>query len=106
MVVSLIRVLVKQFVQHGRRRHRVQQQHQTDQQNGQRRMAEAIQLGIYVLQITCNIANNLPPASVILFDGAARRVERAPPQTGSCASRNADHRLYFMKCGDIKLNDK
>jgi len=64
-VIGLARILVDQFMQSGHRRHRVQQQHQTDQQNGEHRPARAIQPGRYVLQSVCNIAEVLPPARLV-----------------------------------------
>jgi hypothetical protein len=78
-MTGAFRVLVNQFVQGRDRRHRVQQQHQTGQQSGQCRFAEAIQSGLYVLQNVCNIAKAMPLASAMLIDGAAGRVARGTP---------------------------
>ena len=87
---GVVRVLVNQFMQGGRRRHRIQQQYQADQQNGQRRFVEAIQLGFYVLQTICNIANDLPPASDILFEGAAR----AALKSGNISDEVAENQIH------------
>ena len=61
-VAGFVRVLVDQFVQRRERRHRVEQQNQANQQGGDRRFAEVIQPGLYVLQSICNIAKATPVA--------------------------------------------
>ena len=66
MMVSLAGVLVNQFMQIGAGRHRVEQQNHPHQPGGQGRPAEPNEMTRFVLQTVCNIANDVPLASLIL----------------------------------------
>ena len=63
IVILLARVVVNHFVQRGARGHRVQQQDDAHQQGGQGRFAERNNMALYVLQIICNLAGDVPLAS-------------------------------------------